>query len=224
MYHWAQHPYRKRLRKGYCLRPESARSILHAERFAYALGRKFTVAVTITMNAPVRQRRGKPTPRHYDVFRTRVWHNLCRQWNRMEGARGGKKKFMAVAVFENPPSKTIGKRHYGPLHVHIMLDWPVKRLKQLHKFIQKAMSKSLVGFRSHHIDMREIYFAQGFASYMAKGIDPPFADHFYLTHRPQGPIPHRRIIISRILGPTARKRFKAAGGNPLPDRRKVSAP
>lgn len=218
---WAKNPYRKHARKGYCLRPESARSLLHAERFAYAQGRKFTFALTINFNAPVRGRRGKPTPSHYDIFRTKVWHNLCRQWNRLEAARGGAKKFMAIAVFENPPNRTYGRRHYGPLHVHMMLDWPKRKRAQLEFFIRRALRKHLAGFRPHHLNVIEIHFSQGFASYMAKGIDPPYADHFYITHHPQGPINHRRIIISRNLGPAARKKFKEAGGNPLPDRRRL---
>lgn len=221
---WAQNPFKKRLRKGYCLRPESAESILHAERFAYALNRRFTFAITINFNAPVRKRRGKPTPRHYDVFRKAIWHNLCRRWNRMQKATGSERKFAAIAVFENPPNKLLGKRHYGPLHVHMMLDWPEKRVKQLRYFLHRALSKHLVRFQPHHIFMRKVYRAQGFAAYMAKGIDPPYAEHFYVTHKPQGPINHRRIIVSRSLGEAARNKFKAAGGNPLPNRRTKFTP
>lgn len=58
------------------------------------------------------------------------------------------------------------------------------------------------------------------AAYLAKGIDAPFAKHFHIDHAPQGPIAHRRMIISRSLGPTARKRAKAAGRDPLPKKRK----
>lgn len=45
-------------------------------------------------------------------------------------------------------------------------------------------------------------------SYMAKGIDPPFAAHFYLDHASQGHVAHRRIIISRCLGHAARRYFE----------------
>lgn len=213
---WARDTFKKRLPKGYCLRPESARQILHAERFGYAIKRNLNHFLTIRFNAKPRL----PLANPYDIFRTKIWANIRRRWNEWAKRRGIEKPFAAIAVFENPPTSIYGKRVYGPLHVHMMLEWPKRQLKRLLYFVRRAMAKYFVNFRPQQVHVRPVDFGPAFASYMAKGIDPPFADHFYITHKQQGPINHRRIIISHSLGTTARKAFRAAGGNPLPDRRK----
>lgn len=213
---WAQNTFRKRLARGFCLRPESARQILHAERFAYALKRNLNVFLTINLKAIPRNRDEEA----YDIFRTRIWANIRRRWNDWAKRTGIKRPFAAIAVFENPPNKVYGKRVHGPLHVHMLMEWPPRQMKRLLYFVHRAMAKYFVGFRPNHIHIRPVDYAQGFASYMAKGIDPPFADHFYVTHKPQGPISHRRIIITHSLGKAARKAFRANGGNPLPNRRR----
>lgn len=213
---WAQNPFKKRLRKGYALIPESARNILHAERFAYALHRKLNVCMTITFNA---QPRTKGVT-HYDLFRKKIWANIRRRWNEHAARTGHTKQFVAIAVFENPPNRHYGKRHYGPLHVHMMLEWPENRMSQLEYFTRRMMSKHCVAYQAKHLHIRPVWYSKGFATYMAKGIDPTFADHFYIDHKPQGPIDHRRIIISTSLGKAARAKFKAEVGNPLPNRHK----
>lgn len=212
---WAKKPFATRLPRGHCLRPESARQILHAERFAYALKRNLNVALTIVFNSPPCD----PKTRAYDIFRTRIWANIRRQWNYWNKRTGRKKSFIAIAVFENPPNKQFGRRIFGPLHVHMILEWPERRFNLLGYYVRKTMRKYFVNFRPQHVHLQPVDYAAGFASYLAKGIDPPFADHFYVTHINQGPIYHRRIIISHSLGTTARNAFRAAGGNPLPNRR-----
>lgn len=213
---WAKNPFKRQLGKGYCLRPESARQILHAERFAYALKRNLNVSLTIVFNA-----RPKAIGlTYYDIFRTKIWANLRRRWNAAMARKGSQKPFAAICVFDNPPNKTYGKRHYGPLHAHLLLEWPESDWQRMLYFVRRMMAKYFVNFRPSQVTMHPVNYSLGFASYLAKGIDPPYAEHFYLTHVPQGPITHRRIIISRSLGLSARKRFRRAGGNPLPNRRK----
>lgn len=216
MYPWAKTAFKKHLKKGYCLRPESARAILHAERFSTAIKRDLNTLLTIRFNAKPRCRKSN----YYDIFRLRIWATIYDRYKTMAVAKGSSQRLAAIAVFENPPNKWIGKRHYGPIHVHMMLEWPKNRHKQLEIYARRAMHKYFYGGKKDDVHVQDIPYSPGFASYMAKGIDPPYADHFYVTHKPQGPIKHRRIVVSRALGPAARKAFKAAGGNPLPNRRK----
>jgi hypothetical protein len=211
----AINPFIKRAKKRYCLRPESARAILHAERFATALRRPLNAFLTITFNAQPRH----PTSTHYDIFRKRIWAPMYDRYKAMELAKGSSKRFAAMAVFENPPNRVYGKRHHGPLHVHMLFEWPESKLKKLEFHVSRALFKYYRGFKPTQIHLRQATYSPGLAKYLVKGIDPPFAEHFYVKTSNQGPIFHRRIIISRSLGHTARKAFKASGRNPLPDRR-----
>ena len=209
-------PFMKRMRKGTCLRPESARAILHAERYAYAARRPLNVF--ITMKFPKVSKSGdKP----YDVFRKKFWENTRRRWNTMVKENRAFSPFDAIAVFENPPtSNKLGRRHHGPLHVHWMLRWPFRKCERLLFFLRRQFQREFGVAPPGSVRMQRVRYGPRAAAYLAKGIDAPFAKHFHIDHAPQGPIAHRRIIISRSLGPTARKRAKAAGKNPLPKKRK----
>jgi hypothetical protein len=209
-------PFMKRMRKGTCLRPESARAILHAERYAYAARRPLNVF--ITMKFPKVSKSGdKP----YDVFRKKFWENTRRRWNTMVKENRAFSPFDAIAVFENPPtSSKLGRRHHGPLHVHWMLRWPFRKCKRLLFFLRRQFQREFGVALPSSVRMQRVRYGPRAAAYLAKGIDAPFAKHFHIDHAPQGPIAHRRMIISRSLGPTARKRAKAAGRDPLPKKRK----
>ena len=209
-------PFMKRMRKGTCLRPESARAILHAERYAYAARRPLNVF--ITMKFPKVSKSGdKP----YDVFRKKFWENTRRRWNTMVKENRAFSPFDAIAAFENPPtSNKLGRRHHGPLHVHWMLRWPFRKCERLLFFLRRQFQREFGVAPLGSVRMQRVRYGPRAAAYLAKGIDAPFAKHFHIDHAPQGPIAHRRIIISRSLGPTARKRAKAAGKDPLPKKRK----
>ncbi len=209
-------PFMKRIQKGTCLRPESARAILHAERFAYAARRPLNVFITIKF--PLVSRSGE---KPYDIFRKKFWGNTRRRWNNM--VKGAKKfsPFDAIAVFENPPTASnSGRRHHGPLHVHWMLRWPFRKCEDLIYFLRRQYQREFFVARPGSIRIGRVRYGPRAAAYLAKGIDAPFAKHFHIDHAPQGPISHHRIIISRSLGPTARKRAKSAGKDPLPKKRK----
>ena len=215
MHKSAQNPFIKRLEKGRCLRPESARSILWAERFAYASRRPLNILITIKF--PKVSRSGD-TP--YDIFRKKFWANTQRRWKTIAKDAIKHSPFDAIAVFENPPTKSNQNRwHHGPLHVHWMLRWPYRKCARLNYFLRRTFQREFFVARPGAIRMERVRFSPALAAYMAKGIDPPFAENFHIAHRPQGPIGHRRIIISRSLGPAARKRAKKAGKNPLPKKR-----
>ena len=214
---WAYEAFKKRLPKRSCLRPESARSMLHAERFASALKRNLNVFLTINFNTLPRD----PESNYYDIFRPKIWANIRRRWNAHCKRQGIQRPFAAIAVFENPPNRREGPRHYGPKHVHALLEWPADQIERLLYFLRRALAKHFARFRPNQVHASEVATGRTrrTTSYMAKGIDPPFAAHFYLNHAPQGHVAHRRIIISRCLGHAARALFRKRGGDPLPNRR-----
>jgi hypothetical protein len=206
----------RHLPKGTCLRPESARAILHAERHAYAARRPLNLFITIKF--PSVSRSGdKP----YDIFRKKFWANTKRRWDTMVKGARKHSPFDAIAVFENPATfSTRKRRHYGPLHVHWMIRWPFKKCERLNYFLRRQFQREFFVAQPGSIRMGRVRYGPRAAAYLAKGIDPPYAKHFKVDHEPQGPIAHRRIIISQSLGPTARERAKQTGKNPLPKRRK----
>ena len=186
------------LPKGMCLRPESARSLLHAERFARKALSPLDTAITIEFSTALA---GVAQP--YILFR-KVWENTRRAWNyrRKQGICQG--TFDAIAVWEKPDG--------GPLHVHWLLRWSPLDHDDLDKRIRRALEKLAPNLPARCLKVQQATSTSKMAKYMAKGIDAPYAENFYLKHVPQGPIPHRRIIISRSLGPTARQVYRRKTG------------
>lgn len=186
------------LPKGTCLRPESARSLLHAERFARKALSPMDTMLTIEFSSALA---GSVQP--YELFR-KIWENTRRAWNYRvkQGTANG--TFDAIAVWECPPT--------GSIHVHWLLRWSPLDRDDLDKRIRRALKRLAPNMPDRCLKVQPATTTSKIAKYMAKGIDAPYADHFYLKHRPQGPIHHRRIIISRSLGPTARKIYRQKTG------------
>lgn len=209
MYQIAQSLNMPRMVKRTCLRPESARSLLHAERFARRSLQPLNTAITIEFSS--NHIRGKSA---YEVFQN-IWENTRRAWNYQNGKGRQLGSFDSIAVFENPPQSAYnGRVAHGPYHVHWLLRWPQEDLSKLERRIRRALKRINPMMPGRCLKVTPAYKSVGFVKYMAKGIDKPFAAHFYLKHRPQGPIDHRRIIISRSLGQSARKLFMANTGRP----------
>lgn len=209
-------PYVKRLPKGTCLRPESALSMLHAERHAYAARRPLNTFITIKFTKASRSGQGA-----YDVFRKKFWRNTQRRWNTIVKDARKYSPFDAIAVFEFPPTiSPTGKRHYGPFHVHWMIRWPFRMSERLNYFLRRQYQREFGVAPPGIIKIGRVRNSPAAIAYLAKGIDPPFAKKLHLSPKPQGPIDHRRIIISRSLGPSARKKKKEMGYDPLPKKRK----
>lgn len=186
------------LPKGTCLRPESARSLLHAERFARKALSPMDTAITIEFSSALA---GSVQP--YELFR-KVWENTRRAWNYRVKQGLARGTFDAIAVWEQPPN--------GPIHVHWLLRWSPLDRDDLDKRIRRALTQLAPNMPARCLMVQPATTTSKIAKYMAKGIDAPYADHFYLKHLPQGPIHHRRIIISRSLGPTARKIYRQKTG------------
>ncbi len=96
---WAHEAFKKRLPKRSCLRPESARSMLHAERFASALKRNLNVFLTINFNTQPRD----PDSNYYDIFRTKIWANIRRRWKAHCKRQGIQRPFAAIASSRTRP-------------------------------------------------------------------------------------------------------------------------
>ena len=186
------------LPKGMCLRPESARALLHAERFARKALSPMDTALTIEFSTALI---GSVQP--YELFR-RIWENTRRAWNYRVKLGAAHGTFDAIAVWEQPPG--------GPIHVHWLLRWSPLDQADLEKRIRRALTKLAPNMPNRCLMVQPATTTSKFAKYMAKGIDAPYANNFYLKHSPQGPIHHRRIIISRSLGPTARKIYRQKTG------------
>lgn len=211
-------------RKREVLRPESARSLLWAERYTRLKGRWMNTWITISFPSSTGQVRGKKrkwkdangkrrvgpyifrsSKDAYGIFRE-IWAAARRRWNKSYG-KGGQNPFDAIAVFERKVVKAkVGTtRHSGPVHVHWLLRWPEDGWERLNYFIRRKMAKELVGTIESDVRIKRADYQVGIAKYMAKGIDPPYARTFHLRYRPQGRIEHRRIKVSRSLGPSMRK-------------------
>ncbi|CAM3222478.1 Replication protein [Sphingomonas antarctica] len=188
------------LPKGMCLRPESARSLLHAERFARKALSPMDTAITIEFSSALV---GSVQP--YELFR-KIWENTRRAWNYRVKQSKAQGSFDAIAVWENPPN--------GPIHVHWLLRWSPLDRDDLEKRIRRALKKLAPNMPNRCLMVQPAKTTSRIAKYMAKGIDAPYAGHFYLKQSPQGPIHHRRIIISRSLGPTGRKIYRKKNGLP----------
>lgn len=215
MWNTAANPFMKLTRKRYCLRPETARTLLHAERFARAAGTPLNLFVTIKFALPSRS--GKPA---HKLFSQYIWGNTRRRWMAMSKRRRSSVPFTAIAVFENPLKRKTGNRHlYGPYHVHWMLHWDLHEVSKFKYHIRKHMRKRFHKFKNSHLRIIEVWDSVKCVKYMAKGIDAPFADHFYLKHSPQGPIHHRRIMTTRSIGTKARKNAPASWRRPRPSYR-----
>ncbi len=186
------------LPKRTCLRPESARSLLHAERFARKALSPMDTVITIEFSSALG---GSVQP--YELFR-KMWENTRRAWNYRVKQGTAYGTFDAIAVWERPPN--------GPTHVHWLLRWSPLDRDDLEKRIRRALKKLAPNMPDRCLMVQPAKTTSKFAKYMAKGIDAPYADHFYLKHSPQGPINHRRIIISRSLGPTARNIYRQKTG------------
>ena len=157
-------PFMKRMRKGTCLRPESARAILHAERYAYAARRPLNVF--ITMKFPKLSRSGD---RPYDVFRKKFWENTRRRWNTMVKENRSFSPFDAITVFENPPTaNNSGRRHHGPLHVHWMLRWPFRKCGRLMYFLRRQFHREFGVAPPSSVRMQRVRYGPRAAAYLAK--------------------------------------------------------
>ena len=139
----------------------------------------------------------------YDLFR-KIWENTRRAWNYRVKQGAGQGTCDAIAVWENPAK---GRSHVEWLRRGSPLD-----RDDLDKRIRRALAKLAPNMPGRCLKVQPATTTSKLAKYMAKGIDAPYASHFYLKHRPQGPIHHRRIIISRSLGPTARKIYRQTHG------------
>lgn len=186
------------LPKGECLRPESARALLHAERFARKALSPLDTAITIEFSSALASS-GQP----YALFR-KIWQNTQRAWKYRVGQGLAHGTFDAMAVWEKP----LG----GPIHVHWLLRWSPLDRDDLDKRIRRTLKKLAPNMPSRCLLVQPATTTSKLAKYMAKGIDAPYANHFYLNHSPQGQINHRRIIIARSLGPAARKIYQQKTG------------
>ena len=139
----------------------------------------------------------------YDLFR-KIWENTRRAWNYRVKQGAGQGTCDAIAVWENPAK--------GRSHVEWLRRWSPLDRDDLDKRIRRALAKLAPNMPGRCLKVQPATTTSKLAKYMAKGIDAPYASHFYLKHRPQGPIHHRRIIISRSLGPTARKIYRQTHG------------
>lgn len=115
------------LPKGTCLQPESARALLHAERFARKSRIPLDTLITIEFSSVLANHR-----QPYDLFR-QVWENTRRAWNYRvkQGKAAG--TFDAMAVWERPAD--------GPIHVHWALRWSPLNRDDLDTRIRRALKK-----------------------------------------------------------------------------------
>ena len=218
MRHHAIQPYVGRQAKGNHIRFESTVSILRAERFARAQRRYMNLMITIDL-----QKKPKAGMTPYDIFRKRFWANTRARWNTLKAKGLVKGPFDAIAVFENPMTKSEkNTRFWGPYHVHWLVRWPVKHRDKFKRLLGVQYRKEFGFIHRRSINFLDIDASAGVAKYLAKGVDPIYAKHFHVNHKLQGRIDHRRIIVSRSLGPTARKDYKDSGKNPL-SRRSLTA-
>ena len=195
------------LPRGYRLPWTSALQLLHAERFARSLQQPMTHAVTINFTRPL-----KPGISARDVF-IEIRNKVQRAWNYRRRKGAVSDPLYYLAVFENPPfGRRFGRAVYGPLHVHWMIHWYGVPTTLIEQIANRVLRKYSQGVPRDAIDITSLYKPVGYVMYMCKGIDPPYAKHYHIQHRPQGFIPFKRISISNRLGDAAMKKYAELHG------------
>ncbi len=218
MHAGAQQPFVGRQPKGNHIRPESARAVLHAERYARAQRRFLNLMVTVDLQ---KQPVSGKTP--YEIFRKHFWGNARARWNTLVKNGKAKGPFDSIAVFENPMIKSQRfTRSWGPYHVHWFIRWPTEHQEKFAFHLRSQFRKSFGSFSPSNIHLLKVDSPAGVAAYLVKGIDPTYAKHFHIWHTPQGKIDHRRIITSIPLGRASQKRYRSSGRDPLPRRSKAA--
>lgn len=199
---------KQHLDKGFCLRYESAATLLHAERFARELNKPFTHAVTINLAGDYRH--GMNAKKLFQLIR----NNLQAAWRRRRSRGTIDGPLFYSAVFENPQyGRSFGQPVYGPIHVHCMIRWNEIPIFVAEQIIERALRRYLKNCFRQRIYFQWLYNSTGYAMYQAKGIDPPYAKHYHIIHTPQGPVPFKRIRVCNALNENAMQEYEKITGH-----------
>lgn len=167
-------------------------NVLHAVRYANDNGRPLNLIATIDLAGL-----GFSNDNAGPMFRN-MWCNLARWWRyqRKKGKEIG--SFDGVAAHENPNDKR---------NVHWLIHAPNEFRPLIEKAIEKRLRKiSKLDCVGDALHFQNAYTPGTLAKYMLKGVNPAFANHFYIEPSDQGIVVGRRVTVSRSLGRAERKR------------------
>jgi len=176
---------------------KSGASLLHAVRSADALGRPLNILVTIHMG----QLGSSVDTVFHDFAELREWFRRWSGNTPKRHPRNGTPPYAYVHENENGLPHT-----HWMVHVH-PLNW-ARFEAELTRWLMKFFN--IKKLPAGAVQVKEAYNPEGLKLYMAKNLDPYFAELWNIEWEEGGPIAFRRADVSRNLGPKFWKRQKAA--------------
>lgn len=171
--------------------PKQAARAFHAVRFANDNGRPLNLLISINFDLL------GVAPGEATSFFQRVWSRVGRWWAYQRKKDRPLGSFDYYIVHEHPDG--------GARNVHVFVRAPDGGRDELESVVRRRLEKmtglDCLGRAIHFLDVER---AGGVAKYTLKGIQPAFADHFFMEASDQGFIAGRRIAISRSIGHAAR--------------------
>lgn len=169
-------------------------TILHAFDFARFIDRPLNQFITIRFDniSP------EEAPKAFSAVRAK-----CSDWLQHKQRSMGLEVEPPYYVysFENPANDT--------LHVHWVAHVPAQFeaefAEKLSQWITRSTKVAPEG-QDVCIDEVDPYTDKSLGKYILKGVDPHYADHFYIEASEQGPVFGRRATASRALQREARKK------------------
>lgn len=173
--------------------PKQAARAFHAARFANDNGRSLNLLVSINFDLL------GIAPNNATPFFQKMWSRVGRWWAYQRKKDRPLGPFDYYVVHEHPEG--------GARNVHVLVRAPEGGRREFELVIRNRLEK-LAGLDclGRAIHFRDVVKAGGVVKYTLKGIQPAFADHFFMEASDQGFIPGRRIAISRSIGHAARVR------------------
>jgi hypothetical protein len=173
--------------------PKQAARTFHAVRFANDNGRPLNLLISINFDIL-----GIASADATSFFQ-KLWARVGRWWAYQRQKERPFGPFDYYVIHEHPAG--------GARNAHVLLRAPNGGREELKTVVRSRLEKmtrlDCLGRAVHCLDVEK---AGGVAKYTLKGIQPAFADHFFMKASDQGFIPGRRIAISRSIGHAARRK------------------
>lgn len=170
-----------------------ATNFFHGVRFAADEQRPLNVGITINWD-----RLGIADPEAMDKFRD-LRRRVRRRWSYLRGSSApGLGSFDDAGVHENPD----GRRNTHWI-IRVPQTYQADFRSAVTRFLKKVADTDAVGRALH---FQKVERAGTYAKYLAKGIQPEYAEYFHTEATDQGFIEGRgRTFVGRAIGFAARK-------------------
>lgn len=176
-------------------------SILHSARTAERIGRPLNFLVTINF-----WQLGGDADSIFREFAD-LREKWFARWSRTVPKRGYYKGEARNGV---PTYAYVHEATKGLPHTHWLLHIRPANIFEFRNKMERWLRKryGVVALPEGAVDIKPVYNSEGAKLYLAKGLDPFYADAWGIRAEDTGRISHRRADTSRNLGPSIWKAFK----------------